>query len=246
MNLPHLFSTLGRFNCCFALFWLGLASAALRATPAAGGLSIDKEPVRIERKTFNPDHPPADMPTHTALEAGLCEYRFGCETRSEATQSRSWVKTLPAKISALQLKLQLQIVIWTIENAPQKIVDHEEAHRSIAEHYFAHAEIVAHRLGEAALGRKLNVPGHDKNQALEEALHQLQNEIVEKYSQETAHRCTFAQERFDAITDHSRNSIPEKVAVAQALQEEENHYNESPSPLQAASPGGPTRVTGPR
>lgn len=230
MKPPVLFYSAQVVCRCFGgglLFWLSLGCLVQAAAPSSAGVSIEKEPVRIERRTFNPDHPPADMPPHTSLEAGLCEYRFGCETRSEATQSRSLLKTLPATISALQLKLQLQIVIWTIENAPQKIVDHEEAHRTIAEHYYAHAEVPARRFGEEIIGRKIKVAGRDKKAALEETLHDLQNEIVGKYLQETARRCTFAQERFDAITDHSRNPISEEAAVTQALREEENHHHEN-------------------
>lgn|GEM_PF-1018957 len=216
------------------VLWIAAAISGHAVPPSA--VTVEKTPVQIERKTFDPENPPANMPAHAPLEAGLCESRFGCETQIEVSLPHSRKKAVQGTIIAMKLKTQLGITLWVAENSPKKISDHEEAHRAIAEHYYATGDAVAHRLAVAAIGRKVTVAMRDKKPAIEEALNDLQNETLAMYLNETARRCNFAQDRFDAITDHSRNPIPERDAEAQALQEEEAHYAEEVHGAKIASP----------
>lgn len=190
-------------------------------------VTVKKLPAQIARKTFDPEKPPAEMPPLAPFEAGLCEFSFGCETRLQVSMLSSRATIVPGTISSIKVITTLQIVVWTAENSPKKIIAHEEAHRAIAEHYYVGAEGIAQRLGQRQIGRKITVPMRNEKPDLDSALGGLQNEIVKDFLSQTAQRCKFAQERFDAITDHSRNPVPEDDAMAAAIKDEEAHYARS-------------------
>lgn len=207
-------------------YFLLLISLSLIARAAASGpaVLVEKDPVHVLRKTFNRDHLPPDMPPLTPLEAGLCDHRFFCETKLQVSMPPIKRGRVSATLTSLTVTIRLEIVIWTEENTAPKIVAHEEAHREIAEHYYLHADFIAHHFAEKIIGQKIQVEVRNTQPDLEGALRDIQNGVVAQYLDETARRCIFAQDRFDTITDHSRNLIPEADAMAEALNDEETHH----------------------
>lgn len=207
------------------VFFGQLVGSGAWAATSPSTVVITKEPAEIERKTFDPQSPPPEMPPLNPSEAALCEFRFGCETRFEVSMlASSAARTIPGTISSITVITSLQIVVWTPHNSPQKIIAHEEAHRAIAEHYYRDVEVIARRLAQRQIGRAVTVPMRNEKPDVETALGGLQNEIVTEYLNQTARRCKFAQERFDVITDHSRKSTGEEDAMAQAIRDEGSHY----------------------
>jgi hypothetical protein len=122
-----------------------------------------------------------------------------------------------ATINRIKVTLQLNLTTWLPNNPQQRIVEHEEGHRQIAEHYYRNAEVIARRIAEPYLGKTIHLSGADLRNALSAAIDQIAEEITSEYKRQMPVETT--QERYDTITEHSRNNIPVPDAVAQALKE---------------------------
>jgi hypothetical protein len=72
-------------------------------------------------------------------------------------------------------------------------------------------------------------------------LKKIQAAVIADYMRETATRCDAAQARYDAITEHSMNSIPESEAMARAMAEEESAYAQLRAPSSNALAGDSQR-----
>lgn len=205
---------------------VALVTSSLQArTPA---VVIDIAPAKIERRTFDPANPPAEMPTLVPPEVGTCVYQFGCVTEAQAEGSR--VRT--ARVTQIELRATLTVTLWTPVNGPAKILAHEEAHREICEYYYDNARRVGRQLAERAIGTALRAKTRVD---MEAELDLLQKQLIRRFLNETATRCDVAQARFDAITQHSMNSIAEEIAITRAIAAEEASYaqrglNASPVP----------------
>jgi hypothetical protein len=178
---------------------------------------VDIAPPVVARHTFDLAHPPAEMPTLTPPEVGTCVFKFDCGMETQAAGSR-W--RAPA-VTDVVIRAHLTITIWTPIGGPQKVVTHEEGHRRICEIYYRPAGDIAERIGWAAIGSPLR---NGTQQQLKQQLDALQRRSIAEFLRETATRCEYAQERFDAITSHSMNPVAESVAMAQALLDERAHY----------------------
>jgi hypothetical protein len=122
-----------------------------------------------------------------------------------------------ATINRIKVTLQLNITTW-LPNNPQKwIVEHEEGHRQISEYYYRNAEVIARRIAEPYLGKTVDLSGADLRKALSAAIDKISEEITHEYKRQMPVETT--QERYDTITEHSRNNILVPDAVAQALKE---------------------------
>jgi hypothetical protein len=146
-------------------------------------------------------------------------YSFGSTTEMEVRG----VRGRSAQVTGIAVRPQLSITLWTPQNGPAKILKHEEAHRAICEVYYGKAESIARDLAQARLGQRLKAALQSK-EAVEAELKELQNHLIAAFLRETATRCDFAQARFDAITEHSRNAVEESPAILQAIAEEKAQY----------------------
>jgi len=196
---------------------LGIVSIAVAAEPA---VSVKKAVVSLERRTFDPRHLPPEMPPLKPTEAGLCAFKFECQTWFGAEVPLDDRETADATVTAAKVWLTLKITLWTKERAPPKLVAHEEGHRTIAELFYVPAESIAQDLAEKMIGRKFPVRLREREAVMQRELKKLQEVFVKEYLDATGQRCIFAQERFDVITNHGLNSIPERDAMAKALAEE--------------------------
>ncbi len=196
------------------------AAASASAAPAPSAVQIEKTPARIERRSFDPKNPPPEMPVLKGSEAALCEFKFGCDTRLGFELPRFSLKTSTATVTACEISIHLNITVWTPAGASPALVAHEETHREICEVYYEHVESVARQLADAVIGRKLTVPSANRESDTDQAVRDVQKELIKNFLAQTAERCTDAQERFDLITDHSRNPIANEDAKASAIAEE--------------------------
>lgn len=198
---------------------LASGSAVLAAAPPR--VTVEAAPAKIERRTFDPRNPPAEMPKLTPPEVGTCVYQFACSTEAQASGSRARLGREPARVTEIALRASLTVTIWTPQNGPAKILAHEEAHREICEYYYDQAEAIGRRLAQRALGTPLQ---SRTTAGMEAELDRLQKSLIREFLHETATRCDFAQDRFDAITQHSMNPIGEQVALVRAIAAEEASY----------------------
>ena len=186
---------------------------------------------KIEYQTFPVGHPPMHA-KGLAGEAGLCQTEIACQVGVEGEAPRISLGEARATLHTVSFTISVRITIWCQEGYTQMILDHEETHRAISEHYYAMAYKVAQRLADEAIARKLSLAGKPRAEALDRALKELQTRLLDEFMSETNQRCEFAQDRFDAITDHGRNAITNADAMAQALREEAEHWKKAdPSKL---------------
>ncbi len=188
-----------------------------RPAKQAPSLTIDKQPVTFVMHTFDPSAPPADMPALAAWEQAECDSNFvsgaNINARTEILDPTHGVAT----VAEVRVTLQLAINIWVPEGATEHVIEHEEGHRQIAEHYYETADKVAEQIATPYLGKQVSVSGADLNLQINKSLQQMGAEITAEYSKKL--NLDLAQNRFDDITDHSRNDASAPDAVAQAVKD---------------------------
>jgi hypothetical protein len=179
-------------------------------------VAIDKQPVTFANRMFDPARPPADMPPLPAGEVAQCDSNFlsGAVVGGQSRQTDATHATVT--ITQVKVTLQLHITIWLPVSTTQHVIDHEQGHRQISEHYYQSADKVAERIAARYLGKQTVITSADLHAESSKLLEQMGGEITEAYNREL--NPGPAQLRYDAITDHSRNSMPAKEAVAQVLQ----------------------------
>lgn len=224
----------------------GLLAISFHDVVAASrrAVSVQIVPAKIVRRTFDPQRPPADMPKLVPPEVGQCVYEFGCEMETRTERPALPVGAPRARVTATSITARLHITLWTPRGGPPAIVEHEEAHREICEIYYRPAAEIARRLGNRMVGTTLPLTSRSQA-AAEAALRDFQDRFIKEFLRETLTRCSFAQERFDALTHHSRASVDVRGAIAQAVADEAARRSEhtrvaadhdSPPPARAAPP----------
>jgi len=196
--------------------WLGWWNfSSLRQPAEAPRMTIDKQPVRFTNRIFDPARPPADMPPLTFGEEAQCDSNFlsSASVAGEARQTDAVHATVT--ITQIKMTLQLNITIWLPVSVTQHVIEHEEGHRQISEHYYETADKLAERIAATYLGKEVVITGADLHAELTKLLQQMGAEITAEYNRQLDPQP--AQLRYDALTDHSRNGVLAKDAVAQAL-----------------------------
>jgi hypothetical protein len=111
------------------------------------------------------------------------------------------------------MTLGLAITIWVPADVTQKVLEHEEGHRQISEFFYQDADKLAVRVAATYIGRQLTITGNDLNAEANKALQQIGDEITAEYTRQLDPGP--AQLRYDAITDHARNEVLAKDAIAE-------------------------------
>jgi hypothetical protein len=176
---------------------------------------IRKAPASLSVRSFDPRHPPREMPKLNANEAAVTESVFACGARIEVETKTIDQKPVRTKIVGVQLDLALEVTEWLPKDTPAKIKVHEEGHRKISEMYYAGAEKIAGDIARKYVNKQLEIKDGDVKAAIKQAASDCCAEYlgaVEKPSQAV-------QEKYDEITDHGRNKVPEKRAIERAVEE---------------------------
>jgi hypothetical protein len=118
-------------------------------------------------------------------------------------------------VTQINVTLQLNITIWLPAGVTQHVVEHEEGHREISESYYQNADKHAERIAATYMGKQVDIVGTDLSAESNKVLQKMAVEITEEYNKELNPEP--AQFLYDTITDHSRNEVVVKDAVAHAL-----------------------------
>ena len=183
------------------------------AAPIASAV-IEKQPPVVTTRRFNPANPPRDMPPLQPGELAVTDTNFGSDALVSG-HLRSSGGDGAETITQVRVQLQLKITIWVPEDVTEKVLEHEEGHRQISEAYYASADEVVRRIGAAYIGKQIPISGGDLSVAAQSALQQIGSEITVEYNRQLDPEP--AQLKFDSITDHARNDVTTKDAVAQVL-----------------------------
>jgi hypothetical protein len=198
--------------------------------PEASAAVIDKQPVAFANRTFDPASPPADMPPLGTGEQAECDSNFHSDASVGGETQQTDATHAFVTITQIKMTLQLNITIWAPANVSSHVMEHEEGHRQISEHYYETADKVAERIAAKYIGEKIEVTGADLTSESSKYLQQTATEITNEYEKELNPEAT--QLLYDSITDHGRNEVVVKDAVASAIK---NVIAQSRPP--AATPG---------
>ena len=199
-----------------ALVAIGLGcrnGSSLRSEASAA--IIDKQPVAFANRTFDPANAPADMPPLGTGEQAECDSNFLSDVRVGGETQQTDATHAFVTITQIKITLQLNITIWAPASVTPHVMEHEDGHRQISEHYYQEADKVAERIAGKYMGEKIEVTGADPGAESSTLLQQTATAITDEYKRELNPEAT--QLLYDSITDHGRNEVIVKDAVASAI-----------------------------
>jgi hypothetical protein len=178
--------------------------------------TINKQPVTFASRTFDPNSPPSDMPPLAYGEDAECDsdFLFHATVGGESRQADAGHATVA--ITQIRIMLQLNITIWVPSGVTQHVIEHEEGHRQISEYYYQTADNLAKRIAATYMGKQIDISGTDLDAEFNKMLQQVATDITAEYNKELSPGST--QLNYDAITDHGRNQVEVKGAVAAAVE----------------------------
>jgi hypothetical protein len=193
-------------------WWALSCNRPLKEPPA---VTINKQPVNFAQRTFDPALPPSDMPPLTPGDYAACDSDF-ISNATVAGQTRQTDAThATITVTHIKMDLQLNLTIWVPIDVTARVTEHEEGHRQIAEYYYRSAAEIAERIARTYVGRQVDIAATDLQAESNRFLRETAAEITADYSRELNPGRT--QLLYDSITDHSRNEIVVKDAVAHAI-----------------------------
>ena len=202
--------------------WLVWRNYSSHSDPVrdASAIVIEKHPPVVAQHSFDPAAPPRDMPPLGEGEEAECDSNFISNATVSGTLRRMDATTATVTVTQVKIALQLRVNIWVPAGATQHVVEHEQGHREISEHYYQRADQVARQIAASYLGKQVVISGSDLHAEFTKALLQMGSDITAAYNDKLTPGP--AQQRYDDLTDHSRNDVPARDAVAQALKETAN------------------------
>ncbi len=199
----------------FALSLL-VARPALARVP----VQIVKHDAVVERRTFDPKHPPAEMPPLKPREEAVTEFDFAinCGTQYGYPEGlpRNGRTRTTVVLQSVRVDINLKVVIWLPEGANKKLKAHEEGHRQIAEDFYVGAEPLARAAAELHVRDRLPAEGSDSASAAKAAVDLLIRQVNNAYLAKISRPCGDVQDEYDRLTDHGRNRVPEAEAIQRA------------------------------
>lgn len=197
------------------LGWLAWRNFSSRQSGETSVPAITKQPIAYVSRSFDPVLPPADMPPLSPGETALCDSDFLSDASVRGVSRQADATHAIVTVTQIRMTLQLNIDVWLPTGANQHLTEHEEGHRQISEYYYQTADKLAAQIATTYMGRQVEIAGADLNAESTKALQQLARDITAEYSKEL--NPNPAQLLFDSITDHGRNDVAVKDAVAHAI-----------------------------
>jgi hypothetical protein len=177
---------------------------------------VKKEPPKVAHQVFDPRHLPKKMPPLVPGEAGLCHYEYTTDIQAGGDVDTLGPGQVNVTVDSVQINLSLPITIFTAPTAPRRIMEHEEGHRQICEYYYTNIDVYAGRAAKRFIGKAFSGKGKDKQSAVDDAMDKVISAIRNEILDQTRVRCVAANDRYDTITDHSRNPGSQAEAAQKA------------------------------
>ena len=103
------------------------------------------------------------MPQLTPPEAGVCNTTFELDTAVAYSSEPLTANLVRITVNEIDLTTRLSFDIYTRAGSPQKLRDHEEAHRQIGEYYYSAAAAVAERIARPLIGETFIGSGNSED-----------------------------------------------------------------------------------
>jgi hypothetical protein len=202
------------------LFFAGFAwkrYPSLGQPPEASRPIIEKQPVVFSIRSFDPVAPAADMPPLGEGEEAECDSNFISDANVSGGMQKIDATYATVTVTQVKVTLQLKITIWVPDGSTQHVIEHEQGHRQISEHSYQFADKIAAEIAAPYIGRQIAISGSDLNAEFRNALLQVSKQITAEYNDKLSPGP--AQQRYEDLTDHSRNDRDANDAAAQAIKE---------------------------
>jgi hypothetical protein len=202
------------------LFFAGFAwkrYPSLGQPPEASKPIIEKQPIVFSKRSFDPAAPADDMPPLGEGEEAECDSNFISDANVSGRMQKIDASNATVTVTQVKVTLQLKITIWVPNGSTQHVIEHEQGHRQISEHYYESADKVAAEIAAPYIGRQIAISGSDLNAEFRNALLRLSKQITAEYNDKLTPG--LAQQRYEDLTDHSRNDRDANDAAAQAIKE---------------------------
>jgi len=196
--------------------WVAWRGSSSRRPPEdSPAPTITKQPVAFANHTFDPAAPPADMPPLSHGENAECDSNFlsSASVRGESRPTDATHATVT--VTQINVTLQLNINICLPTGATAHVIEHEDGHRQISEVYYQTADKLAARIAATYMGKQVEITGADLGAESSKMLQQMAADITDEYNKQL--NPGPAQLLYDSITDHGRNEVIVKDAVAHAI-----------------------------
>src|SRR5690348_16907789 len=102
---------------------------------ALAEVKVTRTAAAVTPRSFDPDHPPKEMPPLSGDEAAVTQSKFACGVKLDVEISQVGDEKPTAKIAGVDATLRLDIIEWLPTHVSAKIRAHEDGHRQISEHY---------------------------------------------------------------------------------------------------------------
>jgi hypothetical protein len=189
---------------------------------ASGKVTVKREPIDVQYKTFDPEHPPEGMPHLNPGESAITSYNFRILPRADyevadrKQTADGW--TASVDVHGVVMTLQLHVVVYTPIGASDKLKAHEEGHRKISEQVYQERAISAARTAGALLdGKTLTGQGPDWKKAAGNAVIPPAEVMAKDYLKHTADIAEEVNDIYDELTQHGTNDKPEAEAIKEAF-----------------------------
>jgi hypothetical protein len=197
-----------------------MAATCWAAAPKAG-VTIDKQDVVVETRHFDPANKPKEMPPIKPPEVAVADSQVQCEVGAGynvTVQSQSADQTVVRiRVTSVQVKLGLKIVLWLPNGVDARTKAHEEGHQRISEKFYANAHETARSMAAQYIGQTAVGKGDSVESAGNAAIQPLMQRLSGQYMDAVYKPLSRVQAIYDQITDHGRKKIKEDDAIEQAM-----------------------------
>jgi hypothetical protein len=166
---------------------------------------VSKAKSTITYRNYDPKRLPKEMPPLVPGEAGLCHYEYTLDVAVGTLVDELSPGQVELEVDTVEINASLPITIFSLKNAPKRIMEHEEGHAAISQYYYQNIDVYATRVAKSWLGKKMKGTGKNKQAAIDDANHKIIAEINKQVLDKTRVRAVAANDRYDTATDHSRN-----------------------------------------
>lgn len=202
------------------LFGLPLLGLFLFLVYPSQGLGIESYDVlvkkaepAVERRTFKK----RSEPKLAKGEKGRTDTRFqlGINFEIDIIDTRKIGDRIMVTIRPKQTtaKLSLPITIWTPDDAPEKLLDHEDGHRKIAERIYEEADALIKFHSRMILGKYFQGEGADEDSAIKSAYELAATQLNDSYRDAIYDYSRCVNEEYDRLTRHGLDELDEDDAI---------------------------------
>ncbi len=185
------------------------------------GAQVDWTAPIVETRRFDPARQPPEMPKLHYPEAAETVTSFSCQTAVSAAleneKSANGRTDVVVRVKSVDFKSKVSVVMWLPNKVTKKIVAHEDGHRQLSEIFYDAAREPVIAACQNRIGQLYSGSGNTSAAAVRDAIDKAIAEINNIYVNATNKSASPVQQRYDIITRHGTNKVPEDEAIRMAL-----------------------------